>query len=469
MVALLRSGMRLVQAVLTLVVVLCLAMLSSCGSGDRKPEPVTITVFVGFSTGTDNRQIESHRQLAREFNASHGDIRLEFVTVNHAESADKYLELRSAGKVPDLVLPIGVGNVSAWHGEWLDLAPLLAKHQVSLDDYFENPFKSMNWPASLPAFPLGVYPSVLYYNADMFDRAHLPYPPHRFGEETWTYEQLLQSAIRLTRDRSGKTPLDRGFDAERLVQYGYDGADWAPLLVWPVKFGGAPLGVSDDGRTALIDSEGWKTSLAWLRDSIHSWFVRPVSNGNGSSPVYGDNDPIGSNTTAMWEGFSWVQYAWGGWNRNFRWDVAAIPAGPTGRVVAQANLELAAIPAAAPHPDQSMEVLLWLAKPEIQKRLAASWGCLPTRKSLVQGWIEDQRTINPNVDWQVFIDSIEYMGIPNHESWVPVYKQIGELLDKLMAAITTGQVVDTDQAAEELNQQVQSLLDAWWKQKEASK
>jgi multiple sugar transport system substrate-binding protein len=438
----------------------------SCGARDAKPEPVTVTVFVGFSTGTDNRQIEAHRQLAKEFNAAHPDMRLEFVTANHAESADRYLELRRGGKTPDLVMPLGVGNVSAWQDEWLDLAPLLAKRQVHFDDFYETPLKAINWPASLKAFPLGVYPSVLYYNVDMFDRAHLPYPPHRFDDEAWTYDQLLQSAIRLTRDRSGKTPLDKGFDAERVVQYGYDGTDWSPLLVWPAKFGGTPLGVSDDGRSAQIDSDAWKFALAWLRDSIHTWFVRPMSNGSGASPVYGDNDPIGSNTTAMWEAFSWIEYAWGGWNRNFRWDVAAIPAGPTGRVVAQANLELAAIPASAAHPEQALDALLWLSRPETMKRLASIWGCIPTRKSLAQGWIEEPRKINENVDWQVFLDAIDYMGIPNHEAWVPAWQQIAVLLEKLQSAITSGQVVDTDQAAAELNRQVQGILDAWWKERE---
>ncbi len=441
----------------------------SCAPRQEKPEVVTITAFVGFSTGSDNRQIELHRQLATEFNASHQDIQLQFLTVNQAESVEKFRQLRSVGHMPDLVLPLGMSTVSAWHDEWLDLTALLKKHNADLGDFFEPPLKSLNWPASLQALPLGVYPSVLYYNVDMFDRIKLPHPPHTFGAEGWTYDELLSKAIKLTRDRSGKTPLDKGFDAERVIQYGYDGSDWSPLLVLPPKFGGAALGVSDDGRSALIDSPGWKAALSFLRDSIHTWFVRPVSGGNNASPVYGDNDPIGSNTTAMWESFSWVQYAWGSWNNNFKWNVAAIPAGPTGRTVAQANMELAVIPVACRHPDQAMEVLLWLVRQENLKRLSQSWGCVPIRKSLAAAWVEEQMKINPVVDWQVFIDSIEAMGIPNHESWVPAFKQINELYDKTLNAITTGQLVDTDQAATDLNQQVQALLDAWWKKKDGTK
>ena len=62
----------------------------------------------------------------------------------------------------------------------------------------------------------------------------------------------------------------------------------------------------------------------------------------------------------MWEVFSWMAYDYSTWTEAFNWDVAAVPAGPHGQLVAQANGDTFTIPKSSKHPDQAWEVAKWL-------------------------------------------------------------------------------------------------------------
>lgn len=436
---------------------------AACGLGGGGSDPVQVTILVGFSTGMEYPQIELHQQLQREFNAGHRDINIRFVNVNYAEHEEKFGEMLADGKAPDLVLPIGVEGIAGFHDAWLDLAPYLGKTEGLEQDLPPRVLAAAQEGKQVFGLPLGYYPAVLYYNADMFDRAKVSYPPHRFGETGWNYDQVLKIAAKMTRDRNGKYPADKGFDPANIVQYGYDGGDWAPLRALCAKFAPADAAFSPDLRSATLDNPGWRRALRFLRDSIYEAHVRPKTSQGGTIAVYGDNDPLGSNRTAMWETFSWIQYSYSAWNANFNWDVAAVPADGTNPPVVPFNVEALAIPRAAPNPRQSWEVAKWLLKPENLKRLSLSYGCIPARRSLSAAWLEDMRKINQQVDWQVFLDAGDYLAAPNHDAWVPNYRKVQDALRSLMDGVGSGAYENVDQALASTKRQVQGYFDEYWK------
>ena len=448
-----------------------LALLAACAPG--KPAapagPVKVSIFVGFGTGTDPSQIEVHNQLAKEFNDTHKDIQVEFVTVPYAEARTKYSAMVAGNMAPDLVMPIGVMGIAGNYDGWKDIAPYIKKDNYDLSDYYGPAVDVHKYSDKTVGLPIGVYPSVVYYNSDMFDRAKLPYPPTKIGEayqgSPWTYDTLIQLAQKLTLDKKKKNSTQPGFDAGNVVQYGFDGWDWSPWRIVPGKFGGNALGMSADFKTAQMNTTEWKAGLKFLYDTINTWHVRPKGAGENATSIYGDNDPIGSGKTGMWECFSWIQYAYSGWSANFSWNVAPVPAGPTGKVVAQANADTFAIPVQAPHPDQAWEVMKWMVEPANMVRLTNSYGAIPARKSLAAGWLEGQKKISTKVNWQLFLDSIDYMDKPNNEAWVPNYQKVWDAMENNMTAVTTGKVTDTDKALDTLNTEVQGYLDEYWKAK----
>ena len=67
-----------------LVIVSMMLALIGCGSKDAgtdKSENSKVVIFVGLGTGTDPEQITMQEELAKEFNNSHEDIKIEFLIV----------------------------------------------------------------------------------------------------------------------------------------------------------------------------------------------------------------------------------------------------------------------------------------------------------------------------------------------------------------------------------------------------
>jgi len=423
-------------------------------------EPVKIVIFVGFGTGNEPEQIDLHNQIAQEFNSTHSDIQIEFLTVTYEEHDSKFSTLLAGDLAPDLVMPIGVMGVAAYYDEWLDIDPYIQRDTYDVSDYYGPALLLQTYPDKTVGLPVGVYPTVTFYNQDLFDQAGEEYPPHEFGDPAWTYDALVETAKKLTLDANGNDATSADFDAESTAQWGWDGWDWSPFKIVPAKFGGSALGVSADYKTAEMNSAAWVEGMQFVQDSIWKWYIRP--NGELSSSAFSD-DPLASGQVAMWEVFSWMAYNYSTWSEAFNWDVAAVPTGPHGQLVAQANGDTFTIPKSSKHPDQAWEVAKWLMEPEIMARLAQSYGCIPARKSLGTDWMDGMRADYPNVDWQVFIDSIEYMDAqPNNEGWTPNHVKVWDASENAYILITTEKDRDVKQTLDDLNTEVQGYLDEYW-------
>ena len=424
---------------------------------------VTLTVFVGFGTGTDPSQIDLHNQLAEQYHQLHPDVTVQFITVNYDDHDSKFTSMIAGGLAPDLVMPIGVMGIAGYQDEWLDISPYIQRDNYDLSDFYGPAVAMHTYTDKVVGLPLGVYPSVLFYDADMFDKAGLDYPPHTWGQADWTYDKLAAVAAKLTLDSAGNSADDPAFNPDDIVQWGWDGWDWSPWRIIPAKFGGNTLGVSADMKTAEMTTPEWQAGMQFLADSIWKTHIHPTYAVTNSA--FSEVDPIGSNTVAMWEVFSWIAYAYGGWTETFNWDVAAIPAGPNGTPIAQANGDTFAIPKDAAHPDEAWEFAKWLWEPAQMKQLTESYGCIPARKSLADGWLAARQEENPNVDWQVFIDAINYMdSSPNNEGWVPNYRKVWDAMENAMQIVTSGQNTDVTQVLSDLNGEVQGYLDEYWAQ-----
>lgn len=122
------------------------------------------------------------------------------------------------------------------------------------------------WPALLPlavyhgrvyGFPANAATDALYFNKDIFDRMHVPYPK---GPMTW--EQFIPLAQKLT---------IRGDDG-RVIQYGFsfDFGQWRDFLV---QWGGHIY--SPDGTRCVLDSPQAIASMQFQWDLVYKYKVMP--------------------------------------------------------------------------------------------------------------------------------------------------------------------------------------------------
>lgn len=454
--------MKRVFPLLSIVIVLSL-VLSACGAAATPKPPVKITVFVGFGGGTDPDSMEALKKIASEFNSSHPDIQMEFTFSSWEEHAAKFSTLVAGDLAPDLAFPIGIQGIAEFYDEWIDVAPLIKEDNYDTSDFYGPAVELLKHTDKTIGVPFGVYPSIVFYNEDLFDKAGLDYPPSAYGDASWTYDKQVELAKSMTLDQNGNDAASASFDATKIDQWGWGG--WCgPFRTLPGKFGGNPLGMDAAYKTAEMNTGGYLESAQYLHDAIWVTHVQPTSE-ELSSSFGGADNPFEGGTTAMWECFSWMAYAYANFE-HFNWNVAPIPAGPHGDIVSPTNADTFAISAHSKNPKQAWQVAKWLIEPEMLARVCGILGCMPARKSLADTWLKDMTAQYPNVNFQLFIDSIQYMdAAPNNEEWVPNYQKIWDATQNAQDKIVSDGTADVQTVMDELDAEVQGYLDEYWASK----
>jgi multiple sugar transport system substrate-binding protein len=435
-------------------------LLSACGAPATPKPPAKISVFVGFGGGTDPDSMEALKKIADEYNSSHTDIQMEFTFSSWEEHAAKFSTLVAGDLAPDMAFPIGIQGIAEFYDEWIDVAPFIKEDKYDTSDFYGPAVQLLTYKDKTIGVPFGVYPSVVFYNEDLFDKAGLPYPPSAYGDPNWTYDKMIETAKTLTLDENGKDATAADFDASKINQWGWGG--WCgPFRTIPGKFGGNPLGMDAELKTAEMNTGGYLEAAQAVYDSIWTTHVRPTSE-EMSSSFGGADNPFEGGNTAMWECFSWMAYAYPNFE-HFNWNVAPIPAGPHGDIVSPTNADTFAISAHSKNPRQAWEVAKWLIEPDMLSRICGILGCMPSRKSLGDTWLKDMSGQYPNVDFQLFLDSIQYMDAsPNNEQWVPNYQKVWDATENAQDKLVSDETADPKAVMDALDTEVQGYLDEYW-------
>jgi len=431
-----------------------------------------VTIFVGFGTGTSPEQQAVHKKIQEAFNSTHDNLKIEFLTVPWAERITKFSTMLAGGMSPDIVMPIGVGGISEFYDEWLDLTPFIEKDKYDMTRFVGKTVEIHNYPTKgVLGLPMCVYPSAVFYNTDLFDAAGVEYPPHKWGDKyadgtDWTYDKLVEIAKKLTIDANGNDANSPAFDPKNIKQFGWDGWDWMNVFDVAKKFGAENgTGVSTDGRKSLLMTPEYLAAATWIKDTIWTWHIR--ANSEQAGAFYDKaGDPFGSGLVAMWEIHSWMSYAWPSWTKAFNWDIAADPNVVGQPIISIVDADTAVMPKSSKNQEAAWEVMKWFYENKQLAQLIANYGCLPADKDLSKSWVTDRKAENPNVDYQVFIDAMAYTTeSPNHEAWKPNYTKINDVISKAFEQINTGQNLDVQAVFGAADKEVQALLDDYWKNK----
>ena len=79
----------------------------------------------------------------------------------------------ASGNGPDIVGPVGIGGANAFHGQWLDLAPLIEKTATTCRGFPPDAVDIYKLDEGQVGIPFAIYPSVLFYSKSLFDEAGL--------------------------------------------------------------------------------------------------------------------------------------------------------------------------------------------------------------------------------------------------------------------------------------------------------
>lgn len=447
---------------------------STTASGDASGAPggsepaagvTEIRWYCCLGTGEDaEAQLPVENRIVEEFNASHPDIHLTFEVVTYDEARDTLATQLAAGNPPDIVGPVGIGGAEAFHGEWLDLNPLIEQTGFDLSRYEQAAVELYSAGGEgQVGIPFAVYPSVLFYRTSLFEEAGLNEPPHSYDEPyvwpdgteaEWNYDTLRELALKLTVDENNLDATQDGFDPAAVVQYGYE-PQRDDLRGLGAYFGEGSI-AGDGGTTAQIP-EPWAESWKYFYDGM--WNDGFILTG----PDYDSDEWAGqvdyaffTGRVAMSTNFLWSTY--GVSEGGDDWDVAAVPAFD-GTTTSPLNADTFRIMKDSQHPEEAFEVLRYFLE-DASADLLNIYAGMPAVPEEQDAFFETYQEQFPNeVDWQVVKDSLQYADVPNWEGYMPAYNETLDLLLTYGDKWATTDGLDMDAEIESLQSEIQAIWD----------
>ena len=456
-------------------------ILAACTGGATSPPPdatdgaadgevVDIRWFCCLGAGDDPAQVEVEQQVVDDFNASHPNINLTLEVVEYEEAYDILAVQLTSPDPPDIVGPAGISAANAFEGQYLDLNPLVESTGYDLTQFAEGSVEFYQDPEDgLVGLPFAIFPSMLFYQRDMFDEAELEYPPHQYGEpymldgeeREWDMDTLRELALRLTVDVNGNDATSPDFDPENVAQWGYE-PQFQDLRAVGSYFGAGSL-VAEDGETAQVPDH-WQDAWKWVYDGI--WTDHTIMNlAQRDSPEIGNENPFQSGNVAMALTHLWYTCCatpsdpdTGELLEDPNWDLAAVPS-YNGVTTSNFNADTFRILEATEHPEEAFEVLTYLLG-EASGELLQLYGGLPGREADQDAFFEglDEKWTQ-GVDWQVALDSIPFADNPSFEGWTPNYQEGFDAVLAFGDKLRSTEGLDIDAEIEGFIEELQTIFD----------
>ena len=322
---------RLVATIVALaVVVLPARMVAPHQASAARPTGTIIFYNYTVDPATDALL----RQDVKAFEASHPGAHVNLIMVPPDQYASKSLLAVASNQPPDIAWYDMVHY--AWWKKGLikDLTPYIQRDRVLSNPalystQYNNPYKFDG--THYFAVSTGADGMMTFYNKSLFDKAHLPYPPTDFAAKTWTWQDFLRDAQRLTLDRNGKHPTDAGFDPAHVVQWGTSLAGsmsaWWGWQIIPWSYGAQLVDKPHDPTRFLMNSPKMISSLQFLQDLIYKYHVAPTPS-QATALFSGDDFATGKVGLVLDGGWGLVPRRH---ITRFKWDITFLPRGPAGR------------------------------------------------------------------------------------------------------------------------------------------
>jgi multiple sugar transport system substrate-binding protein len=428
--------------------------------------PAQLRWYCCLGTGEDPTQVPTENQVAAGFATKYPGSGLKFEVVTYQAARDTLSTQIAGGNAPDVVGPTGVGGLAAFQGQWLDLAPYIAKTGYDTSQYDASAVAFYNTPDGQIGLPFAIYPSMIWYKKDMFDEAGLAEPPHKYGDKytmpdgtvvDWNYDTVKQLGLLLTVDKAGNDATSSQFDPKHIVQYGFE-PQRDDLRGLGAYWGAGNLSGGADGKTVTIP-EDWKTAWKYFYDGM--WKDHFIMTG----PVYQTDEFNGggyaffSGRVAMSENFLWTTYGVGDSGKD--WNLAAIPSN-NGKVTSPLNADTFGVLKGSKNPDAAWAALQYILD-DSSDTLLGLYGGMPARPEKQDSFFTDLTTakgFESTVDWQVAKDSIQYADKPNFEAPMPKYNETLTILSKYLSKWVATPGLNLDTEIEALRAEIQAKWDS---------
>ena len=321
--------------------------------------PVTVEVWHSYTADTREEQV--FLDAVAGFRAAHPHIAVATARIPYVENVAQFINAAQGGEAPDIVRIShdDVGMIGHVRVEGLPILEDLRPHLTPVQRRQQAPraVQAMRYENALYAIPATQSCLALLYNRAVFDAAREPYP-----ENDWTTDDLLATAVRLTRDGRYGLALP--------VKTSYW---WFPFQS---GFGGALFDANDE---PTLDAPGSARALVWFQELETKRGVTAP----GVTPESMKTQFIQGKAAMVFDGpWNWGDYLDAGVDAG----IALLP------VVAETGLRMAprlsyhgwAVAKESAVKPQAVEVARWLTSEDVQRRFTAATYSPPTHVALAQ-------------------------------------------------------------------------------------
>ncbi|MFE0346746.1 ABC transporter substrate-binding protein [Streptomyces griseoluteus] len=342
---------------ITVAVAALLLLLAGCSSGgQKKGGPVTLRFQ---SLAWQQESVAANKELVREWNAAHPDVRVEYVQGNWDGVHDQLLTSFEGGEAPDVIHDASDDLADfAYGGDLADLSGLLPARLKA--DIPERSWQATTFGKGVYGVPFLQEPRVLMANSVWLRKAgvRIPTPGH-----PWSWAEFREITARLSGD--GK--------------YG---------VAWPLKepvsvtlnlglsAGGTLFRRGSDGKVSVRFRAGDAVVPRTVHDQVTHDRSAPASTlGSGGS----DTLPgfFGGRYAMVPLGFSYRQQIEQQAPEGFQWEVLPAPAGADG-LTQGVSPQTLSIAEDCPHKKEAARFIDFLLRPKNMVRLALGDWMLPT-------------------------------------------------------------------------------------------
>lgn len=179
---------------------------------DETVEDETIDITLGYYSSSSSD--EKMKELIERFMEKHPNIKVTTQSAPYGQFYQKLDTQIAAESAPDVWLSDGVLVMKyAERDAAKDLTEWIER-DLDKDAYYGLEF-NMDAEGKYWAVPQGIQIGALFYNKDMFDKAGVDYP-----DESWTWDDLKETAAQLTLDTQDNNANESGFDPDNVKQFG---------------------------------------------------------------------------------------------------------------------------------------------------------------------------------------------------------------------------------------------------------
>jgi multiple sugar transport system substrate-binding protein len=341
-----------------------LGLLAACGGSSHhvvqpatSPTPAGATT-ISWSFWGDPQERSINERIVQLFEAEHPEIHVDARWAAYGDYVSRINQWTADGDPPDVAFLSDVPPY-AESGYAADLAPFINADHYDLNDFYPQILDTFRYHGDLYGLPRDNDTKVIFYNKDLFDAAHLPYP-----QEGWTWEDLRRDALALS-GAGGSPPYG----------FAYEPDTWWKLWVW--QNGGTIYDNAATPTRLTLDSPAALGALQFLHDLIYVDHVTPPYASLTSSEQIGQLFVAGK--LAMAFGNHALVPLFAG-TPGLHWAAAPLPrsvqavnyAGGAGYVIA----------AHSQHPQQAWTFLKWLLSTKGEAIFTESGLIVPSRRSV---------------------------------------------------------------------------------------